>query len=57
MRAKIFVAGVSIAALLGAAACTTTDPYRSTPVRNNTFTSCQTICFYHAVTIEFFYFS
>ena len=38
MRAKIFVAGVSIAALLGAAACTTTDPYRSTPVRNNTGT-------------------
>ncbi|WP_288759688.1 OmpA family protein [uncultured Brevundimonas sp.] len=38
MRAKIIVAGVSIAALLGAAACTTTDPYRSGPVRNNTGT-------------------
>ena len=38
MRAKILVAGVSIAALLGAAACTTTDPYRSGPVRNNTGT-------------------
>ncbi|MDQ1154825.1 OmpA family protein [Brevundimonas sp. SORGH_AS_0993] len=38
MRAKIFVAGVSIAALLGAAACTTTDPYRSAPQRNNTGT-------------------
>jgi len=39
MRAKIIVAGVSIAALLGAAACTTTDPYRSAPQRNNTGTS------------------
>jgi len=38
MRAKITVVGVSIAALLGAAACTTTDPYRSTPQRNNTGT-------------------
>lgn len=38
MRAKILVAGVSIAALLGAAACTTTDPYSSTPRRNNTGT-------------------
>ena len=38
MRAKIIVAGVSIAALLGAAACTTTDPYRSAPQRNNTGT-------------------
>jgi outer membrane protein OmpA-like peptidoglycan-associated protein len=36
MRAKLFVTGVSIAALLGAAACTTTDPYSSTPNRNNT---------------------
>lgn len=38
MRAKVIVAGVSIAALLGAAACTTTDPYRSAPQRNNTGT-------------------
>ena len=38
MRAKIIVASVSIAALLGAAACTTTDPYQSGPVRNNTGT-------------------
>ena len=38
MPAKITVVGVSIAALLGAAACTTTDPYRSAPQRNNTGT-------------------
>jgi outer membrane protein OmpA-like peptidoglycan-associated protein len=38
MRAKLFITGVSIAALLGAAACTTTDPYSSTPRRNNTGT-------------------
>lgn len=38
MRAKFIVASVSIAALLGAAACTTTDPYQSGPVRNNTGT-------------------
>ena len=38
MRAKFIVASVSIAALLGAAACTTTDPYRSAPQRNNTGT-------------------
>ena len=36
MRAKILVVGVSIAALMGSAACTTTDPYSSTPRRNNT---------------------
>lgn len=36
MRAKLIVAGVSVAALLGA--CTTTDPYSSTPRRNNTAT-------------------
>lgn len=30
--------GVSIAALMGAAACTTTDPYSSAPQRNNTGT-------------------
>lgn len=29
MSAKLAVVGVSIAALLGAAACTTTDPYSS----------------------------
>ena len=38
MRAKLIVASVSIAAMLGAAACTTTDPYSSTPTRNNTAT-------------------
>ena len=38
MRAKFIVASVSIAALLGASACTTTDPYSSTPNRNNTGT-------------------
>ena len=38
MRAKFIVASVSIAALLGASACTTTDPYSSTPTRNNTGT-------------------
>ena len=36
MRAKILIVGASIAALLGA--CTTTDPYSSTPRRNNTGT-------------------
>ena len=38
MRAKLLVASVSLAAMLGAAACTTTDPYSSTPGRNNTAT-------------------
>ncbi len=38
MRANIFVIGTSIAALLGATACTTTDPYSSAPRRNNTAT-------------------
>ena len=38
MRAKLIVASVSLAAMLGAAACTTTDPYSSTPNRNNTAT-------------------
>ena len=32
------IIGVSIAALMGAAACTTTDPYSSAPQRNNTGT-------------------
>ncbi|HZW16954.1 MAG TPA: OmpA family protein [Brevundimonas sp.] len=36
MHAKLIVAGISVAALLGA--CTTTDPYSSTPRRNNTGT-------------------
>jgi outer membrane protein OmpA-like peptidoglycan-associated protein len=36
MRAKLIIAGVSVAALLGA--CTTTDPYSSAPRRNNTGT-------------------
>lgn len=38
MRSKIAVVGISIAAMLGAAACTTTDPYSSAPRRNNTAT-------------------
>lgn len=38
MRAKVILVSASIAALLGAAACTTTDPYSSTPRRNNTAT-------------------
>ena len=33
--AKLAVASISLAALLGATACTTTDPYSSTPRRNN----------------------
>jgi len=36
MHAKLIVTGISVAALLGA--CTTTDPYSSTPRRNNTGT-------------------
>ncbi|KQW82596.1 OmpA family protein [Brevundimonas sp. Root1279] len=36
MRAKLLITGLSLAALLGA--CTTTDPYSSTPNRNNTGT-------------------
>ena len=38
MRSKTLIVGASIAALLGTAACTTTDPYSSTPRRNNTAT-------------------
>lgn len=38
MRAKVALVSFSIAALLGTAACTTTDPYSSTPRRNNTGT-------------------
>ena len=38
MRAKLALVSVSIAALVGAAACTTTDPYSSTPGHNNTGT-------------------
>lgn len=38
MRSKLLVSAVSIAALMGAAACTTTDPYRSNAPRNNTGT-------------------
>lgn len=37
MRARILLVSASVA-LLGAAACTTTDPYSSTPRRNNTGT-------------------
>jgi len=35
MRAKVILVSTSIAALLATAACTTTDPYSSTPRRNN----------------------
>lgn len=38
MNTKIAVIGVSLAALLGASACTTMDPYSSAPRRNNTGT-------------------
>lgn len=38
MRAKVALVSFSIAALLGTAACTTTDPYSSAPRRNNTGT-------------------
>jgi outer membrane protein OmpA-like peptidoglycan-associated protein len=38
MRAKVALVSFSIAALVGTAACTTTDPYSSTPRRNNTGT-------------------
>lgn len=38
MRTKVAVIGISIAALLGTAACSTTDPYSSAPRRNNTGT-------------------
>lgn len=38
MRARLLIASAGIAALLGASACTTTDPYSSTPRRNNTGT-------------------
>ncbi len=37
MRAQL-IAAISLAALLGATACTTTDPYSSAPNRNNTGT-------------------
>ncbi len=35
MRTKFILVSASIAALLGATACTTTDPYSSAPRRNN----------------------
>lgn len=38
MRSKLLLTGASIAILLGGVACTTTDPYSSTPQRNNTGT-------------------
>lgn len=38
MRTNLIVTGLGVAAMLGATACTTTDPYSSTPVRNNTGT-------------------
>ena len=38
MRSKLLLTGTAIAILLGGVACTTTDPYSSTPRRNNTGT-------------------
>ncbi len=38
MRTNFIVAGVGVLAMLGATACTTTDPYSSAPRRNNTAT-------------------
>ena len=38
MRSKLLLTGAGIAILLGGVACTTTDPYSSTPRRNNTGT-------------------
>ena len=38
MRVNFIVASVSVAAMLGASACTTMDPYSSAPRRNNTVT-------------------
>ncbi len=38
MRTNIIVTGLGVVALLGAGACTTMDPYSSTPQRNNTGT-------------------
>jgi len=38
MSANFIVVGLGVAAMLGASACTTTDPYSSTPRRNNTGT-------------------
>ena len=38
MRMNLIVTGLSVVAMLGATACTTTDPYSSSPTRNNTGT-------------------
>jgi outer membrane protein OmpA-like peptidoglycan-associated protein len=38
MRSRLILTSVSIFALIGASACTTMDPYSSTPRRNNTGT-------------------
>ncbi|WP_425993009.1 OmpA family protein [Brevundimonas sp. TWP2-3-2] len=38
MRMNLIVTGLGVAAMLGAGACTTMDPYSSTPSRNNTGT-------------------
>ena len=38
MRMNLIVTGLGVAAMLGAGACTTVDPYSSTPTRNNTGT-------------------
>ena len=42
MRANLIVAGLGVAAMLGASACTTMDPYSSAPRRNNTATGALT---------------
>ncbi len=42
MRANFIVAGLGVAAMLGASACTTMDPYSSAPRRNNTATGALT---------------
>lgn len=38
MRAKLLISAVGMSAIMATAACTTTDPYSSTPTRNNTGT-------------------
>lgn len=38
MRTNLIVTTLGVAAMLGASACTTMDPYSSTPTRNNTGT-------------------
>lgn len=42
MRLNLIMTGVGVAAMLGASACTTMDPYSSAPRRNNTATGALT---------------